>query len=194
LACASLTRGAFLRGGAAAAGALLVTGPALAQGPARPVILVVDRAKLLENTDAARRLLAAEAALREAGQARAARIKSELELEERVLTDARAAMPPEEFARRGLAFDQRVKLERRQAQERGEAVVQFLESARRTLLNRLPEVLEALRIARGAALIVDASFAAAYDADLDVTADAVAMFNVHVGEISFQPPVFLLQR
>ena len=174
--------------------AACLAAPAQAQDAARPMILVVDRAKLQENTSAARQLIAAETALREALQARAARVKSELEAEERALTDARDAMPPEEFARRGSAFDQRVRLERREAQERGDRVVQFLEESRRLLVARLPEVLEEMRVARGAAVIIDAADVAAYDADLDVTADAVALFDERVGEISFEPPAFLLKR
>lgn len=190
LARAGLTRRTLL---ALACAACLAPG-ARAQDPARPAILVVDRAKLQENTDAALQLIAAEAALREALQARAARVKAELEAEERALTEARAAMPPEEFARRGGAFDQRVRLERREAQERGDRVIQFLDEARRLLLARLPEVLEELRAARGALVIIDAADIVAYDADLDATADAVALFNDRVGEISFEPPPFLLQR
>lgn len=173
---------------------LMVAAPACAQAPSRSAILVVDRAKVLDSTDAARQLNATETALREALQVRLDRVKTELETEERAITDARADLSPENFARRGGAFDQRVRLERREAQERGERILKFLEDARAALLARLPEVLEELRIARGAVLIIDAAAAAAYDADLDVTADAVALFNDRVGDVSFEPPALLLQR
>jgi Skp family chaperone for outer membrane proteins len=167
---------------------------ARAQVAPPPAILVVDRSKVLESTDAARQLNATETALREALQVRLDRVKTELETEERAITDARDKILPEDFARRGGAFDQRVRLERREAQERGERILKFLEESRGALLARLPEVLEELRIARGAVLIIDAAAAAAYDADLDVTADAVALFNDRVGEVSFEPPALLLPR
>ncbi|MFT7179661.1 MAG: Skp family chaperone for outer membrane protein [Planctomycetota bacterium] len=178
---------------AGAAGAQAHAAP-LHAAEAPPSILVVDRAKVLDGTDAAGLLIATETALREAVQARLERVKSELEAEERTLTEARANMPAEEFARRSGAFDRWVRAERREAQERGARLLQFLEESRGALLVRLPQVLEELRIARGAALIIDAAAAAAYDADLDATADAVALFNERVGDISFEAPPFLLER
>lgn len=182
-------RGALL----GALGALALGAPAVGQADrAAPPLLVVDRAKLLENTAAVIELSRTEAHLRAAVEARLERVKTELEAEERALTDARAAMDPDEFARRGAAFDQRVRRERRGAQERGAQLLKFIDDARGALSARLPAVLEELREARGAVAILDAAAAAAYDADVDVTAEAVALFDRTLGDLRFDPPDMLL--
>ncbi|MFT7025940.1 MAG: Skp family chaperone for outer membrane protein [Paracoccaceae bacterium] len=180
--------------------AAVVATPAAAQFVGQPVpaavrqLLVVDRARMLDATAAAAQLTAVEAEVRAAVQARLERVKQELEAEERALTDARATMDPEEFSRRGAAFDRRVRLERRSAQERGARLLKFIEDERAALSARMPPVLEHLRKSRGAALIIDAAAVAAYDADADVTADAVALFDREVRDLEFTPPEILLER
>ncbi|MGG7567929.1 OmpH family outer membrane protein [Rhodovulum sp. DZ06] len=197
-------RGSFLRRPAAglrAAGAALALGaglaaaalPSPAPAQARAQILVVDVSRVLAASDAARALAEAETRARAAVQSRLDRVKEELEAEERALAQARETMDPAEFAKRGAAFDRRVRQERRAAQERGALLLKFVEDGRDALRERLPMALEELRRRRGASVVLDAAAVAAWDADLDATAAAAEIFDEMMGEIAFTPPQKLFE-
>jgi len=148
---------------------------------------------VLEASAPARALAQVEREVRARVQTHNARVKAELEAEEQILVDERARLAPEAFEARALAFDRRVRAERRLAQERGALLLRFVQDARAALGAALPRVLEGLRADMGAAVILDAGAVVAADPGLDVTAAAIARYDREMGGVRFDPPAALLE-
>lgn len=166
---------------------------AAGRGQAGPAILVVDQRKVLESSAAGRALEAAEQQARAVVQSRLDAVKEALEAEERSLAERREGMPADAFARLGVEFDRKVREERRSAQERGALLLKFLDDGRGALRAQLPRAIEELRRRTGASVILDVGAAAAWDADVDATADAAAIFDEMTRNLRFDPPARLLE-
>ena len=151
-------------------------------------LLIVDRERMVAQSEAARDLRRIEIDLREKVQAQLDRVKAALEAEEKELTRLRDEMPKEEFETRSRDFDRRVRIERRTAQERGAALQKFISEAQAALLSAADPVLQDLRREKGAALLIDAGAAVAFDPAIDVTDEAIARFDEAVSEVTFTPP------
>jgi Skp family chaperone for outer membrane proteins len=115
-------------------------------------------------------------------------VKEKLEAEEKKLTLLRDTTPKEEFEALTRDFDRRVRIERRAAQERGASLQKFISEAQEALLKAADPVLRELRVAKGAALLIDIGAVVAHDPAIDVTDEAIARFDAAVSEVTFTPP------
>ena len=157
---------------------LLAASPAA--GQQREPILVVSRKRLLNETRHARALLEAEQRLTSELQARIDATKRELAEEEQELARLRATLPREEFEARTSAFDRKVRRERREAQRQAAALQRAFRDERVNLVAQLDRVLEQVRAARGASIIIDEEDAMAVDPALDITDAVIARFDATV--------------
>ncbi|HSF94913.1 MAG TPA: OmpH family outer membrane protein [Thermohalobaculum sp.] len=143
-------------------------------------VLVVSRGRLLNETEAARSLLKAEIELTAELQRRVDAVKAELTAEEEELTRLRATLARDTFAARVAQFDRKVRTERRQTQRRAAALQNVFREARLKLLEQLGPVLEAVRVDRGASVIINSDQALAGDPAIDVTDEVIARVNSDV--------------
>lgn len=143
-------------------------------------VLVVSRGRLLNETEAARSLLKAEIELTAELQRRVDAVKAELTAEEEELTRLRATLARDTFAARVAQFDRKVRTERRQTQRRAAALQNVFREARLKLLEQLGQVLEAVRVDRGASVIINSDQALAGDPAIDVTDEVIARVNSDV--------------
>ncbi|MEE3098949.1 MAG: OmpH family outer membrane protein [Pseudomonadota bacterium] len=181
--------------GLAQAPAASVSAAPVAASPDLPrgMVLVVNRAAVVDNSAAAQALRDTERDVREAVQKDLDTVKDELEAEEQALTELKKTLAPAAFDERARAFDRRVKEERRDAQERSAILIRFVQEARGALASALPRVLEELRREAGALVILDAAAVASADPSLDVTAEAIARYDREMGAVRFDPPPGLLR-
>jgi Skp family chaperone for outer membrane proteins len=143
-------------------------------------ILFISRKRLLNDTNHAQLLRKAEIDLTAQLQAEVDAIKAELAAEEQELARLRPTLDRKVFEARVAAFDRKVRNERREAQERAAALQRAFRAARLKLVEALDPLLEDVRIARGADVIMNADQVLAADPALDVTAEAIARFNATV--------------
>lgn len=178
---------------AAAAGAAgQESGDEAPRAEAPPAVLIVDREAVVERSAPAKALQEMERRIRERVQSELDRVKAELEAEEQRLTELKETLPDDEFDDRARAFDQRVREERRAAQERSAQALRFFKDARQALASAVPRVLESLRRETGAEAILNAEAVLSADPALDVTEQAVERYNAAMGEVRFDPPEELL--
>ena len=168
---------------------LAVLGPSLGlamgrAGADETAFLVVSRKRLLNDTAHARALLKAEIALNTELQRRIDLIKAELAAEEQELARLRPTLEREVFSARIAAFDRKVRRQRREAQQYAAALQNAFRAERRKLVAALGPLLEEIRAAHGAGVILDTDLALVADPTLDVTDEVIARFNATV-----PPPV-----
>jgi Skp family chaperone for outer membrane proteins len=145
-----------------------------------PAVLIVSRKRLLNETVAARDLLDAEIALTAELQRRVDALKAQFTAEEQELARLRPTMEREAFEARVAEFDRNVRRERRQTQHRAAALQNAFRDARLQFVEALGPVLEAVRIARGASIIVNTEGVLAADPAADVTDEVIAQVNATV--------------
>jgi len=149
----------------------------LARAQSSAPVLIVSRKQLLNDTEAARTLLRAEIELTAELQRRVDAIKAQLTAEEEELARQRPTMGREAFDARVTEFDRKVRRERRQTQHRAAALQNAFREARLKLLDALDPVLEEVRVAHGASVILNADQALVNDPSVDVTAEVIARVN-----------------
>ncbi len=168
--------------------------PAPEARPPRSPVLIVNRNAVLENSAAARALQQTEREVLERVSAELARVKEELEAEEKELTALRNTLPPPDFDERARVFDRKVRSVRRADQERRALFQKFAQEARTALASALPRVLEEVRHETGALVLMDAAAVAAVDPALDVTALAIRRYDEEMGGVRFDPPDDLIPQ
>ncbi|MHA1527862.1 MAG: OmpH family outer membrane protein [Alphaproteobacteria bacterium] len=167
--------------------ALVVLSLGLGQGRAAAdgaTILIVSRQRLLNDTTHARTLLKAEAELTAQLQLRVDAIKAELTAEEKELARLRPTLDREVFAARVAAFDRQLRSQRRAAQKHSAALQNAFRAERLKLVQALGPLLEEVREAHGASVVLNSDQVLASDPALDVTDEVIARFNATV-----PPPV-----
>jgi len=165
---------------ALAFGVALTAIPAPAEAQAGDEVLVVSRKRVLNETAQAQALAKAETDLTAALQAEVDKIKAALTKEEQELARQRATLDRESFEQRVAEFDRRVRRERRDTQERAATLQNAFRDERVKLLDALGPVLEEVRAAHGANLILNTDVVLAADPALDVTDEVIARFNATV--------------
>lgn len=161
--------------------AILPLGLGLGRAGADAVtILIVSRKRLLNDTDHARALLKAEIELTAVLQRRVDAVKEELNAEEQELTKLRPSLAREVFDERVAAFDRKIRSQRREAQQYAANLQNVFRVERLKLVEALDPLLEEVRVAHGANVILNADQVLALDPALDVTDEAIARFNSDV--------------
>lgn len=158
-------------------------GPGLELGRAaagEAAIVIVSRQRLLNDTDHARTLLKAENELNAELQLQVDAIKAELAAEEQELARLRPTLDREVFAARVAAFDRTVRRQRRAAQKHAAALQNAFRAERRKLIEALGPLLEEVREAYGASVVLNSDEVLASDPALDVTDAVIARFNATV--------------
>lgn len=153
--------------------------PAIGSAQTQP-ILMVSRKRLLHETSHARLLRNAEDAMTDDLQRQVDAVKAELNAQEQELVTLRRTLPRDEFDQRVAAFDQRVREERRRAQQHAINVQNALRAERLKLVEAIGPLLEAIRADHGAQVILNADQVLVADFRIDVTDEAIARFNNEV--------------
>ena len=158
--------------------------PAPAQ-EAGDAVIVVSRARILTETQAAQILRDQERFERARLQEWIATETAFLDEEEQRLTSLRPETPSSEFQRLTEEFDQKVRLVRRTAQSLDAAIqAQFRDARKRLVTDLYPVLIEVLQ-REGASLIIDADQILIADPRIDKTDDVIALFNERVTAPSF---------
>jgi Skp family chaperone for outer membrane proteins len=143
-------------------------------------ILMVSRKRLLNDTAHARALLKAEIELNAELQRRVDAVKAELTAEEQELTRLRPSLEREEFDARVAEFDRNVRRQRRETQQRAAILQNAFRKERLKLVESLGPILEEVREAHGASVILNADQALSSDPALDVTDEVIVRFEATV--------------
>lgn len=144
---------------------------------AQDSVLVVSRRRMLNETRQARALQQAEQRMTAELQERIDKTKRELAEEEQELAELRSTLPRDDFEERTTAFDRKTRRERRKAQRHAAALQSAFRSFRVRLLEIMDRFLARVREERGAAVILDAENALAWDPAHDITDTVITRFN-----------------
>ncbi|MEM7523692.1 MAG: OmpH family outer membrane protein [Pseudomonadota bacterium] len=149
-------------------------------------ILIIDRERVLRESEAALRLAAWERAERLALGAELDALSNELEAEEAEIAALREGSEKDVFEARAEAFHERARLARRESQRKIQALQKRFVSAREDLAAALGPLLLELLVESGAALIVDARHVLVARPGADVTAEMIRRLNAAAGSL---PPL-----
>lgn len=139
--------------------------------------VVVSRDRILREATAARRLRDAEETITARLQGQIDETKAAFAAEEEELARLRGELPSEEFEARVADFDRRVRLARRNAQERAAVLQKAFQDARAAIVAALPGLMERLRVESGASAVLNADQVLALDPAVDLTDRAIALFD-----------------
>lgn len=142
-----------------------------------PAFAVVSRDRILREATASRRLREAEEAITARLQGQIDETKAAFAAEEEELARLRGELPEDEFEARVADFDRRVRLARRNAQERAAVLQKVFQDARAAIVAALPSLMERLRVEVGASVILNAEQVLALDPAVDLTDRAIALFD-----------------
>ncbi len=156
--------------------------PATAQTTASPQILTIDLDTVFTNSAFGKRVTDE---LRQRSEALAAEnrgIESQLEIDEKALTDQRAGMTTEAFRTAAADFDVRVQQIRSEQDGKQQALQTFQGDARTAFLSAIQPVLTQILQDRGALVLVDrrAVFLAA--SSIDITDVAIVAIDKAIGD------------
>lgn len=174
---------------------LLVDAGFVTQACAGEQVLIVSRKRVLNETDHAKALSAAETSLTAELQGEVDKVKEGLTAEEHELARLRTTLDRESFEQRVAEFDSRVRRERRDTQERAALLQNAFRDERVKLVGALGPVLDAVRLEHGASLVLNSDVVLAADPVLDVTDEVIERFNATVPPVTIprlapaKPPV-----
>lgn len=180
LLAAALLGGVLLGGGAAPAQEL-ATG-VLADGPLE--ILTVDQERLYTGSKFGQKILSEIDTQLRALQTENRTIESDLEAEEKRLTDQRATLKPEDFRKLAADFDTKVKQIRaaRDAKERDISLQRDL--AQKKFFNAAVPILAQIMRERGASAIIDRKAVLLSFERIDITETAIARIDAQLANDS----------
>ena len=170
--------------------ALCLAGPAYAQTSAdgRPPILTVDQDALFARSQfgqALTRLFEAEA---EALKAENTRIDSQLEAEERALTERRTTLSSEEFRPLAEAFDKKVEGLRSAQDAKARAFGQRRDEGKQRFIQTVGPILGDYMVQQGAFAIVNRAAIVVSLGAIDITDEVIAAIDAKLGDGSAIPP------
>ncbi len=103
--------------------------------------------------------------------------KAAFAAEEEELARLRGNLPDDQFDTRVADFDRRVRLARRNAQERAAALQKAFQDARAAIVAALPALMERLRVEAGVSVVLNADQVLALDPAADLSDRAIALFD-----------------
>ena len=157
------------------------SGSTLNTGSIVSPVLTIDSERLFLESDFGQRV-AAEVELK--GAALAAenlQIQTDLEAEEKRLTDLRATMDAEEFRELANTFDEKVQQTRQVQATKGRALNQLLDQEREVFLSAAAPVLERLMREADAAVILERRSVFVSASAIEITDDAIELLNETLG-------------
>lgn len=166
---------------AAFAAQALVAGAGAAQAQAQAqnlgATIVVDKDRVLRESEVAGRLLQQERAARSALQKELEALNAGIEAEEAELTELRPRLAKEEFDARVRAFNDKVQAARRTFQEKNEAIQREFVAARRRVSEALNPVLRRILEQTGGAIVIDSRGVLMASSAVDKTNEAIRLFD-----------------
>jgi Skp family chaperone for outer membrane proteins len=175
----------------AALAALVLGGPAGAQ-ETRPFaggVLLVDQERLFSASRFGQQIQAEIEAETKALQSENRKLETDLEAEERALTDRRTTLPAEEFRALAEAFDTKVKGIRAARDAKAADLTARREAARKTFFETAVPILAAIMRDQGAFAIIDRSAVIIAFDRIDVTDLAIARIDAQLApEAAIEPP------
>ena len=169
-----LSRRGLIAGLAAAA----LAGPARAQAPGP--VLVIDRRRVLRETEAGRALKQAEQAASADFDARVQAAKESLEAREAELARERGELPPEAFRAQTEAFDQAVRTTRRRTQRQAAQMQKAVRAERQRLANALAPILVDVLKDVGGDIVIDTQTILVARPSVDVTEEVIERFDAEI--------------
>ena len=170
--------------------ALCLAGPALAQTSAevRPPILTVDQDALFARSQFGQALTRSFEAEAEALKAENTGIDSQLETEERLLTERRASLSAEEFRPLAEAFDKKVEALRSAQDAKARAFGQRRDEGKQRFIQTVGPILGDYMVQQGAFAIVNRAAIVVSLGAIDITDEVIAAIDAKLGDGSTVPP------
>jgi Skp family chaperone for outer membrane proteins len=167
--------------------AVVVAAPALGQDAPPATILTLDQERFFIESALGRASLERERAATLALEDENKRIEAELVAEEKALTELRRTLPPDEFAARAEAFDQKVERIRDEQDAKAGTLTAGREADRQAFLRVAVPVLGELLNEKGAVAIVDKQAIILSLSVIDVTDEAIARVDAAPGDAEAVP-------
>lgn len=155
----------------------------------RSPVLTIDSDRLFKNSAFGKRVLADFEAAGRQLEAENSQIESDLQTEERALTEQRPSMTPEEFRQLADAFDAKVEQIRREQNAKLRVLTQRRENAQRVFFAAATPVLETVMARAGAAVIVESRSVFMSAGAVDVTQTAITALDAEIGDGVIPVPV-----
>lgn len=164
--------------------------PAMAQTATdlRPPILTVDQDALFARSQFGQALNRAFEAEAEALTAESRDIDTQLEAEERALTDRRATMAPADFRPLAEAFDKKVEALRAAQDAKARAFSQKRDDGKSRFIQTVGPILGDYMVQQGAFAIVNRAAIVVSLGTIDITDEVIAEIDAKLGDGSSLPP------
>lgn len=161
-----------------------VPGSVVAQqlGRVQSPILTIDRDRLFSESAFGQRVNREIEATSNAMAAESRRIESDLEEEERQLTEKRKTMEPDAFRELAKAFDEKVQALRKDRDSAEANLRKQIEQAQADFFEKVGPILGTIVREHGAVLIVDRRAILLAAADVDITDEAIARIDAVLGD------------
>ncbi len=156
--------------------AWLAVAPAYPQGydlqPA-PNIVSLDRERVFTDSIAGKRIQTEIEKRQNALRAENKLIDTQLTEEEKSLAEQRKIDPPDVFATKATAFDEKVKRVRQEQRDKGQKIVQFAQASRTDFFKQVAEVLRAYMAQNGVNLVLEANTVMMSAQQADITQEVI---------------------
>lgn len=163
-------------------GAMPGSGLAQSVGVVQSEILIVDPERLFDETQLGARMTTEYQAAREELAARNRKLEAELEAEEKLLTDLRAEITPDEFRQMADAFDAKVQDIRKESERRVRDLERSRDGAPLNFMRMVEPVLVDIMRAAGGVVVIDARTVLLRADVIDITDVAIARIDSVIGE------------
>lgn len=160
----------------------------LAALPGDARIMVVDFQSVVRNSDAAQSIHEQIDALRQGYQQEFGQIEDELRALEAELSEGRATLTADQFARRRRGFEQRVSEAQRQAQVRRAALDQALNRAMDEVRTTLLEVIADIARREDTDIVLSRAQVVLVDSALEFSDEALAELNARLPRVTVLEP------
>ena len=155
---------------------LVVVAPAYPQGydlqPA-PDIVSLDRERVFTDSIAGKRIQQEIEKRQNALRAENQLIDTQLTEEEKSLAEQRKIDPPDVFATKATAFDEKVKRVRQEQRDKGQKIVQFATASQDDFFKQVVEVLRTYMAQNGVNLVLEANTVMMSAQQADITQEVI---------------------
>jgi len=145
-------------------------------------VLLIDSDQLYVNSRFGQRILEEVEAENATIIAENQRIATELEAEEKALTEQRPTLEPDAFRILADEFDEKVQAIRREQEVKARLIVRKQDEARRDFLTTAAPILEQMMIEAGATVVLERRQGLLFRNSVDITREATLRINAEIGD------------
>lgn len=145
--------------------------------PTAQVILVLSQERLLRDSKTGRALLARQREMSDAHRDEGLRLDAELEGEELELTEKRRTLPPEEFEKLAVEFDEKVVATRRDHKEKSEALAAAIDDGRKQFFSQIVPIVAQIMQERQASLVFEQRNVLFTGPNVDITEEVISRLD-----------------